>query len=90
LDCTVRIDNTPDMTGQSFEGISESAKVRLVCLYLISRLNDTYLTSACEHLIDDYSDQIARDKVVPMVEVPKRVMVSGVRSTDSLPFVYED
>lgn len=87
-----RFITTVEMTGASPTDLPSAAVCRLACYYMLSRLNETSLVTACHSLADIYSWQIERARWPTPVPAEIRVVKSApiMRRVQSRPFVISD
>lgn len=86
----VRFVTTAEVTGQSIEDLPESAVCRMLCLYIVTRLDETYLKDACGSLIDIFSWQINETYQTGYEPRRSQHTVSTITRRQQAPFVSDE
>lgn len=83
---------TVEITGDTFEQLPISALHRLICLYVLSHLNEESLRDVCRTLYETYQWQIEKAKTPPPVarESERLTARPKIRSVERAPFYISD
>ena len=81
---------TTQITGETMADLPAAALSRIICFYLIGRLNEKSLLAASEWLADLYAWQIREPQFSHKIPETRLLSVSGVDRVERTPFVFYD